>query len=107
VAQGLGQALCERLVFDPRSGALLSGSFMDYAMPRAADLPSIKMYHASTPTQANALGAKGAGESGTVGALPAVMNAVCNALVHAGARPIDMPATPFRVWAALNGKDMG
>jgi carbon-monoxide dehydrogenase large subunit len=82
VAQGLGQALCERLVFDPRSGALLSGSFMDYAMPRAADLPFIKMYHASTPTQANALGAKGAGESGTVGALPTVMNAVCNALVH-------------------------
>ncbi|SIS75432.1 carbon-monoxide dehydrogenase large subunit [Roseivivax lentus] len=104
VAQGLGQALYETLTYD-ETGALLSGSFMDYALPRADDLPFIAVHHSPTPTRANALGAKGAGESGTVGALPAVMNAVCNALASAGAGPMDMPATPARVWAALNRKE--
>ncbi|MHA7876882.1 xanthine dehydrogenase family protein molybdopterin-binding subunit [Roseivivax sp.] len=105
IAQGLGQALSEQMVFDPTSGALLSGSFMDYALPRANDLPFLALNPCPTPTTANALGAKGAGESGTVGALPAVMNAVNNALASAGAGPIDMPAAPARVWQALNQKE--
>ena len=105
IAQGLGQALGEKLTFDAGSGALVSGSFMDYTMPRAADLPMIDVHHSPTLTRVNALGVKGAGESGTVGSLAAVMNAVCNALTHAGAQPIDMPASPQRVWAALAGKE--
>lgn len=103
IVQGLGQALSERLVFDTETGALLSGSLMDYALPRAGDVPMIVLRHSSTPTTANALGVKGAGESGTVGALPAVMNAVNNALASAGAARIDMPASPERVWRALSG----
>ena len=101
VAQGLGQALMERVVYDPDSGQLLSGSFMDYAMPRAADMPHIEIQNNSVPTQTNPMGAKGAGEAGTVGALPAVMNAVNHALASVGAAPIEMPATAERVWLAL------
>jgi carbon-monoxide dehydrogenase large subunit len=101
VAQGLGQALMERVVYDPDSGQLLTGSFMDYAMPRAADMPHIEIENNSVPTQTNPMGAKGAGEAGTVGALPAVMNAVNHALASAGAAPIDMPATSERVWTAI------
>lgn len=100
VAQGLGQAFMERLVYDD-SGALLSGSLMDYAMPRAGDLCQIKVAHCPTPTDANPLGVKGAGESGTVGALPACMNAVCNAIGPDAARHLQMPASPHRVWTAL------
>ncbi|EFL87536.1 xanthine dehydrogenase family protein molybdopterin-binding subunit [Ahrensia sp. R2A130] len=105
VAQGVGQALHERVVFDPDTGAMLSGSLMDYTMPRAADLPMMTVLHSPTATSANALGAKGVGESGTVGALPATINAVCDALARAGAGPIDMPATPARIWAALRERD--
>lgn len=101
VAQGLGQAFMERLVYDD-SGALLSGSFMDYAMPRAADLCRIEVAHCPTPTNANPLGVKGAGESGTVGALPACINAVCNAIGPDAARHLQMPASPHRVWSALH-----
>ncbi len=101
VAQGLGQALMERVVYDRESGQLLTGSFMDYAMPRAADMPHIEIENNSVPTQTNPMGAKGAGEAGTVGALPAVMNAVNHALASVGAAPIDMPATSERVWSAI------
>ncbi|MGH7089725.1 MAG: xanthine dehydrogenase family protein molybdopterin-binding subunit, partial [Stellaceae bacterium] len=98
VAQGAGQALMEQVVYDQQSGQLLSASFMDYAMPRAADMPpAFEVESNPVPTKLNPLGAKGAGEAGTVGALPAVMNAVIDAL----GVTIDMPATPERVWRAL------
>lgn len=98
VAQGLGQALMEEVVFD-EGGQLLTASFMDYAMPRAGDLPMIEVLGNHHPTPNNPLGAKGAGEAGTVGALPAVMAAVADAI---GVAHIDMPATPERVWRALH-----
>ncbi len=101
VAQGAGQALAEQVAYDPDSGQLLSGSFMDYAMPRAADFPDIQIAAHAVPTQRNPLGVKGAGEAGTVGALPATMNAVLNALAEAGVIELDMPATPNRVWQAV------
>lgn len=100
VAQGAGQALMEQVVYD-RFGQLLSGSFMDYAMPRAFDLCDITVASRPVPTSANPLGAKGAGEAGAVGALPAVMNAIENALRPAGVRHLDMPATPSQIWSAL------
>jgi carbon-monoxide dehydrogenase large subunit len=100
VAQGVGQALMEQVCFDGY-GQLLTGSFMDYAMPRASDLPRIVSANLETPTTLNPLGVKGVGEAGTVGALSATMNAVCNALQSEGVRHIDMPATPMRVWQAL------
>jgi carbon-monoxide dehydrogenase large subunit len=100
VAQGMGQALMEQVCFDGY-GQLLTGSFMDYAMPRARDLPWIVSANLETPTTLNPLGVKGVGEAGTVGALSATMNAVCNALLAEGVRHIDMPATPLRVWQAL------
>ncbi|NDZ17462.1 carbon monoxide dehydrogenase [Variovorax sp. WS11] len=101
VVQGIGQALMEQIVYSADNGQLITGSFMDYAMPRAADLCDIQSFSRPVPTKANPLGVKGAGEAGAVGALPAVMNAVGNALWAAGVRHIDMPATPARVWAAL------
>ena len=101
VAQGVGQAQAEQVAYDPDSGQLLSGSFMDYAMPRAADFPDIGIAAHSVPTQRNPLGVKGAGEAGTVGALPATMNAVMNALAEVGVTGLDMPATPNRVWRAI------
>ena len=101
VAQGLGQALMEDIVFDPETGQLLSGSFMDYAMPRGDNLCAIKVASNPVPTETNPLGIKGAGEAGTIGALPAVVNAVVNALAPLGVRHIEMPATPARIWAAI------
>ena len=101
VAQGVGQALAEQVAYDPDSGQLLSGSFMDYAMPRAGDFPDIGIEAHAVPTQRNPLGVKGAGEAGTVGALPATMNAVLNALAEVGVTALDMPATPNRVWQAI------
>jgi len=100
IVQGIGQALCERTVYDS-DGQLLTGSYMDYAMPRAADAPSF--VHASHPVPAttNPLGAKGCGEAGCAGALPSVMNALVDALSEYGIRHIDMPATPERVWQAI------
>ncbi|SME90367.1 carbon-monoxide dehydrogenase large subunit [Tistlia consotensis] len=100
VAQGLGQVLCEELRLDAE-GQLLAGSFMDYAMPRAEDLPAYDCAFAETATGLNPLGVKGVGEAGTVGALAAGMNAVCDALASAGVERFDMPASPQRVWAAL------
>lgn len=101
VAQGLGQALMEQIVYD-ENAQLLTGSFMDYAMPRADDMAAIQVQSCPAPTPNNPIGAKGAGEAGTVGALPAVMSAVCNALEPLGINHIDMPASPFRIWKAIN-----
>jgi len=101
IAQGVGQALAEQVAYDPDSGQLLSGSFMDYCMPRAGDFPDIGIEANEVPTQRNPLGVKGAGEAGTVGALPATMNAVMNALAEVGVTDLDMPATPNRVWQAI------
>lgn len=104
VAQGLGQALMENVVYDQESGQLLSATFMDYAMPRAVDLPKIAVESFPVPTVQNPLGVKGVGEAGTVGALAAVMSAVCDALAQAGVRHLDMPATPERVWRSLHAR---
>ena len=101
VAQGVGQALMEEVVYDRESGQLLTASFMEYAMPRADSLPDLVIGSNPVPTALNPLGAKGAGEAGTVGALPAVMNAVIDALAPLGVRQLDMPATSERVWRAI------
>ena len=101
VAQGVGQILMEQVVYDRQSGQLLSASFMDYAMPRADTMCNIRIVSNPVPTDGNPLGVKGAGEAGCVGALPAVMNAVMNALAPLGVRELDMPATPERVWQAI------
>lgn len=100
VAQGFGQAVCERVAHD-ETGQLLSASFMDYALPRAADLPMIRFHSEPVPSTANPLGMKGCGEAGTVGALAALSNAVLDALWPAGVRRVDMPFTPQRVWQWL------
>jgi len=101
VAQGIGQALTERCVYDPASGQLLSGSFLDYAIPRADDLPAILVTSRDVPSPTNPLGVKGAGEGGTVGAPGAVIHAILDALAPLGVAHIDMPATPERVWRAI------
>jgi carbon-monoxide dehydrogenase large subunit len=102
IAQGVGQALLERSVYDRDSGQLITGSFMDYAMPRAEDFPSIdNEFDESVPCTTNPLGSKGAGESGTVGAPPAVISAVLDALRPLGIDTIDMPATPLSLWRAI------
>ncbi|MEC8795692.1 MAG: molybdopterin cofactor-binding domain-containing protein, partial [Pseudomonadota bacterium] len=100
IAQGLGQALMERAVYD-ETGQLLTASFMDYAMPRADNMPNIVFTTESTPSTANILGMKGCGEAGTVGALGAVANAVTDAVWAKGVRQVDMPFTPLRVWEML------
>jgi len=102
VAQGIGQALFEHTAYDPDSGQLLSGSFMDYALPRASDLPDIEVEFVEVPCLSNSLGVKGAGEAGAVGSPPAVMNAVLNALLERGITHLDMPATSETVWRALS-----
>ncbi|MDR3537156.1 MAG: xanthine dehydrogenase family protein molybdopterin-binding subunit [Acetobacteraceae bacterium] len=101
VAQGYGQAVLERTAYDPESGQLLSGSFMDYALPRANELPDIEVELLEIPCVSNPLGVKGAGEAGAVGSPPAVINAIIDALSADGVLHIDMPATPERVWRAL------
>ena len=100
IAQGLGQAWLEHVRYEDGSGQLLSGSLMDYALPRADDFPEFEMHQADIPTGNNPIGAKGAGELGCVGAPAAFMNAVADA---AGTQEIDMPATPERIWRALRG----
>jgi carbon-monoxide dehydrogenase large subunit len=101
LAQGIGQALFEHLVYDRESGQLVSGSFMDYAMPRADDFPSFELDHHDVPARTNPLGVKGIGEAGTTGAPPAIMNAILDALRPLGVRHLDMPATAPRVWRAI------
>jgi carbon-monoxide dehydrogenase large subunit len=100
IVQGLGQILMEQIVYDDE-GQLLTGSFMDYAMPRAGDICGFRLDHNAVPTRLNPIGAKGAGEAGTVGALAAAMNAIVDAL---GTGNIEMPATPERVWRALRSR---
>ncbi len=100
-AQGIGQALLEACVYDHASGQLLTGSFMDYALPRASDVPTFNFAYNEIPCTANPLGVKGAGEAGAIGAPPAVINAVLDALWSLGVRRIDMPATPERIWQAI------
>ena len=101
VVQGIGQALKELIAHDPTSAQLVTGSFMDYGMPRASDYPHIICGSNEVPTASNPLGAKGAAEAGTVGAIAATMNAVCDALAPCGVRHFDMPANPARVWHAI------
>jgi carbon-monoxide dehydrogenase large subunit len=102
VAQGIGQALLEEIVYEPDTGQLLTGSLMDYCMPRAEDMPDMKFSTNYIPCKTNPLGIKGCGEAGTVGAMPATMNAVVDALYREyGIKHIDMPATPLRVWEAI------
>jgi carbon-monoxide dehydrogenase large subunit len=110
--QGLGQALCEQVAYDAQSGQILTGSFMDYAMPRALHAPPFRTeFDTSIPCTTNALGVKGVGELGTIGATPAVVNAVVDALDHAGlgrdAERIQMPLTADKVWRALHQRDFG
>ncbi len=100
VVQGIGQALMEQAVYDDE-GQLLTGSFMDYAVPRAADVPSFALADHGVPTKTNPLGVKGCGEAGCAGGLPCAMNAVLDALADHGVRHVDMPLTPFRIWQAL------
>ncbi len=101
VAQGFGQAVLERTSYDATSGQLLSGSFMDYAVPRADDLPDIEVDLIEVPCGTNPLGVKGAGEAGAVGSPPAVINAVVDALSPLGITHVDMPATPEQIWRAV------
>ncbi len=103
VTQGFGQAVLEHTVYEPGSGQLLSGSFTDYALPRADDLPDIEVDFVEVPCATNPLGVKGAGEAGAVGSPPAVINAILDALAGDGVQRLDMPATPERVWRALRG----
>ena len=101
-AQGIGQALMERTVYDRDSGQLVTASLIDYALPHAADTPPFRFETRNVRSTANALGVKGAGEAGAIGSCPAVINAVVDALWRAfRIRAIDMPATPERVWAAI------
>ena len=100
IAHGVGQALLEQAVYD-ESGQLVSGSLMDYALPRAQDLPSFETDRTETPCPFNPLGVKGVGEIGAIGAPPAVINAVVDALAELGVTHIDMPATPLHVWRAI------
>ena len=101
LVQGIGQAMMERCVYDRETGQLLTGSFMDYAMPRADDFPEFKIGHVCTPCTHNPLGTKGCGEAGAIGSPPAGINAVLDALAPLGVKDLDMPASPHRVWEAI------
>jgi carbon-monoxide dehydrogenase large subunit len=107
IAQGAGQALLEEVVYEGDSGQLLSGSLMDYSLPRADMLPAIAIDFSPVPSTTNPLGAKGAGEGGTVASTPAVMNAILEALAPLGVTDVPMPATPERIWRALRGRAGG
>jgi carbon-monoxide dehydrogenase large subunit len=101
LVQGMGQALMEHGIYDADSGQLLTGSYMDYTMPRAADFPTFQLGHVCTPCTHNPIGSKGCGEAGAIGSPPAVINAVLDALRELGVTELDMPATPARVWQAI------
>jgi len=102
IAQGIGQALLEHAHYDPESGQLLTGSFMDYAMPRASDLPFYLTELSEVPSSTHPLGIRPAGEGGTVPALAVIVNAIVDALSDFGVCHVEMPATPERVWRAIN-----
>src|SRR5262249_27998750 len=106
VAQGVGQALLESIVFDA-DGQLVTGSFQAYAMPRASDFPDLLLELTEVPAKTNPLGVKGAGEAGATGAPPAVISAVLDALRPLGIEHIDMPATPNKIWHAIQGARAG
>jgi len=106
IAQSIGAALMERTVYD-ENGQLLTGEFMDYAIPRAADIPDYLLGSTETPSPSNPLGVKGVGEAGTIGATPAIANAVIDALSPLGIRHLDLPFTPERVWRAIQEKGGG
>jgi aerobic carbon-monoxide dehydrogenase large subunit len=100
--QGIGQALLEQALFDPETGQNLSGSLMDYALPRAGDIPAFEGdLSPDFPSSANRLGVKGSGQAGAIAAPATVMNAVMNALAPLGVTHLDMPATPSRIWQAI------
>jgi carbon-monoxide dehydrogenase large subunit len=101
LVQGIGQAMGEHCVYEPDTGQLVTGTFMDYFMPRADVLPEIALYDRPVPSPANPLGAKGAGEAGTTGAIPTIANAVIDALKPCGIAHLDMPFTPYRIWQAI------
>ena len=103
IVQGLGQVMSEQCLYDPESGQLLTGSFMDYTMPRAGDFVTFRLFDHSVPSPNNPLGVKGVGEAGTTGAVPTMVNAVLDALRMGGVDQLDMPFTPCRVWTALSG----
>ena len=105
-AQGLGEALLEQIHYD-ETGQLLTGSFMDYAMPRATDMPPITIHNMQTPSPMNSLGAKGVGEAGTIGAPIAILNAAMDALAPLGITDLDMPLTPCKIWHALHAARKG
>jgi carbon-monoxide dehydrogenase large subunit len=105
--QGLGQVVGEHIAYDPQSGQLLSGSFMDYFMPRADNLPPITLIDCGVVSPANPLGAKGAGEAGATGSVPALANAVLDALKPLNVRKLDMPYTPDRIWTAIHTQATG
>ena len=100
IAQGIGQALLEGCVYSD-DGQLATGSYMDYTMPRARDIPDYSFDFTSTPCTHNPIGAKGCGEAGAIGSPAAIINALTDALASAGVPDIEMPATPLRVWQAL------
>jgi aerobic carbon-monoxide dehydrogenase large subunit len=102
ITQGIGQALLEHCVYDRASAQLLTGSFMDYAMPRPGVLPEVKLYDHSVPSPNNPLGVKGAGEAGTVGSIPTIANAVLDALRPLGIHRLDFPYSPLRIWQAID-----
>jgi len=103
LAQGIGQALMENAVYDAGNGQLVAGTFMDYAMPRAEDMPPIAEANHNAPATTNPLGVKGVGEAGTTGSIAAIMNAIANAIPEGRGVNLDMPATPAKVWAACRG----
>jgi carbon-monoxide dehydrogenase large subunit len=103
VMQGAGQAFGEHALYDPETGQLLAGSFMDYVMPRAGWIRDMQVHDHPVPTPTNALGAKGVGESGCSGSLPALANAVIDALRPLGIAHLDMPFTPAKLWSAIEG----
>ncbi len=105
VAQGVGQAMLERTVFDPETGQLLTGSLTDYCIARAEDLPAIEFAYNVVPCRTNPLGVKGAGEAGAIGAPPALVNAVVDALAELGIEHLDMPLTPERLWRAIRSAE--
>jgi aerobic carbon-monoxide dehydrogenase large subunit len=104
MAQGAGQALLERMIYDADSGQPVTASFMDYALPRADDLPRISLGFHATRCATNPLGVKGCGEAGAIAMFPAIGNAVADALAQLGVTAFDGPATPYRVWQAIRGR---
>src|SRR5207244_6011329 len=106
VVQGLGEALQEMAVYD-EDGQLVTGTLMDYAVPKASQMPKIETAHTVTPSPVNPLGVKGVGETGTIASVPTLVHAVCDALAPLGVTHIDKPLTPARVWAAIQQEKGG